>query len=135
MTEPAFAVPSRSLHLLAAAWGGLVGAIGLMVGLVLEPSSRHVVVGVAFLVGGFVAAARSPSRRVLDSLLALVLGYLLFSAFILLARLISEVAGPSAPDFADAGARTGLVTVAWALGGSVVGGVAATWVLRRQRGR
>lgn len=131
MTEPALAVSSRSFHLLAAAWGGLAGAIGLMIGLALEPTERHVVVGLAFLFGGYIAAARAPSLRLVHSLLAAAIGYAIFVVFILLANLISQAGGPDAPAFAASDSRTAALTVVWAVAGCLLGGLLATWLAYR----
>lgn len=104
-----------------------MGAIGLMIGLAFEPTERHVVVGLAFLFGGYIAAARAPALRLIHSLLAAAIGYVLFGLFILLANVISQAGGPDAPAFAESGSRTAAITAGWAIAGCLLGGILTTW--------
>lgn len=104
-----------------------MGAIGLMIGVPLDPEARYVVVAVAFLVGGFVAGARAPGSRLLHSLIAVVLGYIVFAVFIGIANVISEAGGPDAPEFASSGPRSGVIAAITAVLAAVAGGLAAKW--------
>ena len=132
MTETALAAPPRSLSFLASAWGGLAGAIGLMIGLALGSTAQDVVVGIAFVVGGAIAATRAPRRPVLHAVLGAAFGYAIFAAFILLANVISQLGGPDAPEFSESGSQAGVITAVWAVGGCVVGGVAGIWLSPRR---
>lgn len=105
-----------------------MGAIGLMIGLALEPTARHVVVGIAFLCAGSIAAARAPALGLGHALLAAALGYLLFVVFILLATVISQAGGPDAPEFAESGSRSAVITAVWAVVGCLVGGILMSWL-------
>lgn len=119
------------LEAVAAGWGGVVAAIGLMVGVGRDWPVRLVLVGLGFLVGGFLAGVRAGSNRMRHALAAAVAGFLLYAAFVTLAWVAHAIgSAPEPPDLVPGGAGEPLVTAAWAVLAALVGGAAAQAALR-----
>lgn len=124
-----------SLDLVAAAWGGVVGAIGLMVGTEQGWTLRLGAAAAAFLIGGFLAGVRAESRRRLHAVVATLVAYAIYAAFVAIATVISTAAGPDAPELAPGGLVPTLGVVLWAGVFAVLGATFAERWLRPSRRR
>lgn len=121
--------PSR-LDPIAATWGGLVAAVGLMAGTGRDWPLRLTAAAVAFALGGFLAGVRASARRPAHALAAAVVGYLLHAVYVALTRIVDAFAGPDPPALAPDGTRAWLFSAAWALVFSLIGGLIANSWLR-----
>ena len=118
---------------MAVGWGGLIAAIGLLVGAERGDVARTIAVAAAFLIGGFLAGIRAEVLRPLHAVVAALAAYGFHAVFVVFANLASVFGGPSAPGFVPGPARTWLVTALIGVAAAGVGGtMAATW-LRPQR--
>lgn len=121
-----FSPPARvgeRIDLIAAAWGGLAGAIGLMVGSGRDWPLRLLAAAVGFGLGGFLSGVRASSRRMAHAVVAWVAAYVIHAAFIALAGVIDALGGPDAPALVPGGAGAWLVACLWALAWSLAGAV------------
>jgi hypothetical protein len=83
----------------AAAWGGLVPAIALIVTSTQPETLRLVVAVVAFAVGGFLCGIRADNRRTLHGAAAALIGIAIYVAFIALTHVASWIGiGPDPLD-------------------------------------
>jgi hypothetical protein len=122
------------LEAVAAGWGGVVAAIGLMVGVGRDWPVRLAVVGLGFLVGGFLAGVRAGDNRMRHAFGAAVAGFLLYGAFVVLAWLAHGIgSSPEPPGLVPDGANEPVVTAAWAVLAALVGGAVAQAALRPSR--
>lgn len=121
--------PAR-LDPIAAAWGGLVASVGLMVAAGNGWPLRLALTGMAFLVAGFLAGVRARGRRGLHAAAAAAVGHVLHAAYIALARLLDAIGGPSAPALTSGGAGSWLLAALWGLLLALVGAALANWWLR-----
>lgn len=121
---------------IAAAWGGLVGAIGLLSGSGRELPARVLIVLVAFAVGGFLAGVRAIARRQAHALAAVVVAYGLGAAFVVVAAVADLLGGPNPPSFIPHGPRDSAVAAVAAVAAAFVGGaVANRWLRPVSRGK
>lgn len=114
---------------IAAGWGGLTVAIGLLAGSPRDLAQRIAIVCVLSLVGGFLAGVRAIGRRTAHAVAAWTVGVGMFAAFVLATALVDLFGGPHhariAPDgLGRSGVVLGLSLVA-ALGG---GTLASSWL-------
>lgn len=118
---------------MAVGWGGLIAAIGLLVGAERGDVTRAIAVVASFLIGGFLAGIRAEVLRPLHSVVAALAAYAFHALFVMFGSLASILGGPSAPRVVPGPTRTWLLTallgVVVAIGGGLI---AATW-LRPQR--
>ena len=121
--------PSR-LDPIAAAWGGLVAAVGLMVGAERDWPLRLTAAALAFCLGGFLAGVRASARRPAHALAAAVMGYLLHAVYVALARIVDAFAGPDPPALAPDSTRAWALAAVWALIFALIGGLIANSWLR-----
>jgi hypothetical protein len=106
---------------IAAAWGGLAGAIGLMAGSGRDWPARLAITAVAFGLGGFLAGVRAMGRRLAHAVASWVAAYAIHTAFILLATAIDIFGGPDAPALLAGGASAWGIAAGWALLWSLAG--------------
>lgn len=118
---------------MAVGWGGLIAAIGLLVGAERGDVTRAIAVVAAFLIGGFLAGIRAEVLRPLHSVVAALAAYAFHALFVMFGSLASVLGGPSAPRVVPGPTRTWLLTALLGVVVAIVGGlIAATW-LRPQR--
>lgn len=121
---------------IAAAWGGLVGAIGLMTGSRRELAARLVITCAAFAVGGFLAGVRTIDRRAAHAVASWIAGHALWVAFVVLAALADVLGGPDPPSLIPGGSSNTLLAVLAALASALAGGwVANSWLRPTGRSR
>lgn len=118
---------------MAVGWGGLIAAIGLLVGAERGDVTRAIAVVASFLIGGFLAGIRAEVLRPLHSVVAALAAYAFHALFVMFGSLASVLGGPSAPRVVPGPTRTWLLTALLGVVVAIVGGlIAATW-LRPQR--
>lgn len=121
--------PASRIDPIPVAWGGLVAAIGLMVGGGREWPARLAIAAVSFGLGGFLAGVRAADRRPAHAAAAGVAGYVIHAAFIAIARAIDALGGPDAPALVPGTARDWAVAAGWALALAFIGGlIANAWL-------
>ncbi len=118
---------------MAVGWGGLIAAIGLLVGAERGDLTRAVAVVVAFVIGGFLAGVRAEVLRPLHAAVAAIAAYLFHGLFVVVGHLASVLGGPSSPGFVPGSTRTWLLTALLGLFAAMFGGVIAMIWLRPQR--
>ena len=118
---------------MAVGWGGLIAAIGLLVGAERGDLTRVVAVVVAFLIGGFLAGVRAEVLRPLHAVLAAIAAYAFHALFVVVGHLAGVLGGPSSPSFVPGPTRTWLLTALLGLVMAIAGGVFAMIWLRPQR--
>jgi hypothetical protein len=106
---------------IAAAWGGLAGSIGLMVGSGRDWPARLLITAVAFGIGGFLSGVRAMARRLAHAVAAWVAAYAIHATFIVLATAIDIGGGRDAPALAPGGASAWAIAAGWALLWALVG--------------
>lgn len=110
---------------IAAGWGGLVGAIGLMVSADRGWFLQGALLAVAFLVGGYLAGVRAGGRRVAHGAASWVAAHLLHVAFIAAAAVIDLFGGPDPPALAPDGGNAWLYAAGWTLAWALLGAYGA----------
>lgn len=106
---------------IAATWGGLAGAIGLMVGSGRDWPLRLIAAAIAFALGGFLAGVRASSRRLAHGVAAWFAAYVIHAAFIVIATLVDALGGPAAPTLMPGGGGAWLTAAVWALAWALAG--------------
>lgn len=121
---------------IAAAWGGLVGAIGLMTGSRREMASRLVITCAAFAVGGFLAGVRTIDRRAAHALASWAVGHAMWVGFVVLSAIADGLGGPDPPSLTPGGHTDTLTAAAAALAAALAGGwLANSWLRPGRQGR
>ena len=121
----------RRIDPIAAAWGGLVGGIGLVVAGPRELTLRIVIVVVVGIVAGFLTGMRAIRHRVLNAFAAWVAANVFYLAFVLAASLVHGATGRShAPALLPGGLRTWGIVTAVGLVATIAGGMIADAWLR-----
>ncbi len=121
---------------IAAAWGGLVGAIGLMTGSRRELAVRLLIVGAAFALGGFLAGVRTIGRRAAHAAAAWGVALGLYVAFVVMSAIADILGGPDPPSVKPGGWGATLLTAAVGLLAALAGGaVANSWLRPGGQGR
>lgn len=118
---------------MAVGWGGLIAAIGLLLGAERSDVSRGVAVGIAFLIGGFLAGVRAEEFRPMHAVLAAFAAYAFHALFVVVGHVAAFLGGPSAPGFIPGSTRSWLLTALMGVLLAGVGGTVATAWLRPQR--
>lgn len=118
---------------MAVGWGGLISAIGLLVGAERSTLVRAVAVGVAFLIGGFLAGIRAEELRPMHAVLAALAAYAFHALFVVIGHVAALLGGPSGPAFVPGSTRGWLLTALLGVVLAGVGGAVATAWLRPQR--
>jgi hypothetical protein len=122
--------PSGRIDPIAAAWGGLVGGVGLMAGGPRDLAARLAIVAAAFLLAGFLAGVRSIARRVVHAAYAWAVAQGLYLVFVALATVGSALGGPDPPDALPGTGEEWLLVTAASLVCAVLGGALANSWLR-----
>ena len=121
---------------IAAAWGGLAGAIGLMAGSGRDWPARLLITAVAFFAAGFLAGVRAAGRRRVPGAGAWAAAYAIHAGFVLLASIIDAFTGPDAPALVPGGGRAWLLAALWALAFALAGAaVVNRWLVPAGRRR
>jgi hypothetical protein len=118
---------------MAVGWGGLIAAIGLLIGAERGDVARVAAIVVAFGIGGFLAGVRAEILRPLHSAIAAVAAYAFHAVFVVVGHVASILGGPSAPAFVPGATRTWLLTALLAVLVAMSGGIVAMTWLRPQR--
>jgi hypothetical protein len=108
---------------IAATWGGLACAIGLMIGAGRDWPARLAITAIAFGIGGFLAGVRASGRRLAHAAAAWLAGYIIHAGFIALATIIDVFVGPTAPDLIPGGAGAWALAALWTLVWAMLGGM------------
>jgi hypothetical protein len=121
----------RRIDPIAAAWGGLVGGIGLVVAGPRELTIRIGIVIVVGIVAGFLTGMRAIRHRVLNAFAAWVAANIFYLVFVLAANLVHGATGRGhAPALAPGGLRTWGIVTAISLVATIAGGMIANALLR-----
>jgi len=121
---------------IAAAWGGLVGAVGLMAGSGRELATRLAIVVLVFAIGGFLAGVRAISRRLAHAAAACVLAYGLYVVFVIVASLADLVGGRDRPSLIPGGwSASGAALVAAVVAAMAGGAIANSWLRPAGQGK
>jgi len=123
------------VDLIAAAWGGLVASVGLMVAGDRDLAIRLALTALTFFVGGFLAGVRAASRRRRHGVIAAFLGIAIFAAFVALANAIATRTGPDPPELAPGGATETAAVLLWSVAFAFLGATLAHRWLRPSRRR
>ncbi|MFN8108904.1 MAG: hypothetical protein U0Y82_03540 [Thermoleophilia bacterium] len=119
-----------------AAWGGLVGAIGVMVGGGHSMPIRLSIAVVAYALGGFLAGVRAGTRRLPHALAGWVVSIAIALAFVLLSAAAHVFGADSEAELLPGGAGATLTTLAVGLAGCAAGGLLAhRWLRPKARRR
>ena len=125
----------RRLDPYAAAWGGVIGAVALMVGSGLGLVTRFVIIGVTFVVAGAAAGLRALADRQLNATGAWATAHVLAVAFVVLSGLITVLVGPDGPPLFPGGFTTTLTAAVLALFAALLGAVMTNrWLTPRGSG-
>ena len=124
---------------MAVGWGGLIAAIGLLVGAEQSNLTRLIAIALAFPFGGFLAGVRAEELRPLHAFLAAGAAYVFHALFVVVGHLANALGGPGAPAFVPGPTRTWVLTGLLAAFLATVGGsIAMFWLQprddRRRRG-
>lgn len=115
---------------IAAGWGGLTLAVGLMAGSPREMAERIAIVGVLSFIAGFLAGVRAIGRRIAHALAAWVVGVAIYVAFVAVTRIVDLFGGPDGAELLPDGMRTSLVALGVSLLAVLCGGALANSWLR-----
>lgn len=119
----------RRLEPMAVGWGGLIAAVGLLVGAERSNVTRLLIVVVTFALGGFLAGIRAEDLRPVHGVFAAVAAYLFYSLFVIVGHLVDFAGGPVAPEFMPGANRDWWLSAAvGAVAGLVGAAVAAAWL-------
>ena len=121
----------RRLDPIAAAWGGLIGGIGLVVAGPRELALRVLIVVGVGVVAGFLTGVRAIRNRVLNAFAAWVAANVFYWAFAIVATGVHTATGRGhSPAFLPGGLRTWSAVTAVSLAATLVGGAIANGLLR-----
>ena len=119
----------RRLEPMAVGWGGLIAAIGLLVGAERSNFTRIVILAVTFAFGGFLSGIRAEDLRPVHGILAAIAAYVFYSLFVVVGHVVELAGGPAAPEFMPGPNREWWLSAAAATVAALVGaGVAASWL-------
>jgi peptidoglycan/LPS O-acetylase OafA/YrhL len=118
---------------MAVGWGGLMAAIGVLVGAERGSTMRIVALVVSFLLGGFLAGVRAHERRPLHAAVAAVAAYAFYGLFVVIGHIVDILGGPEPPSFMPGDNVDWGVAAAVALIAAIAGGLVASVRLRPGR--
>lgn len=120
---------ARRIDPIAAGWGGLAGAIGLLVGSPRDLAQRIVIVAVAFLLAGFLAGVRAIGARIAHAVAAWVAAIVVYLAFVAVTAVVDILGGPARAEPAPDGMGTSLVVLGVSFVAVLCGGsLANSWL-------
>lgn len=125
----------RRLDPYAAAWGGVIGAIGLMAGSGLGLPARFIVIGLTFAIAGVAAGLRAIANRQINATAAWVVAHLLALAFVTLSAVASLITGPAAPSLTPGGLSATVASALIGLFAALLGAVVTDHWLRPRKTR
>jgi len=121
----------RRIDPIAAAWGGLVGGIGLVVAGPRELGIRIVIVVVAGVLSGFLTGVRAIRHRIANAFAAWIVANVFYFAFVIAASMVHWITGRQhAPAFLPGGFGRWLVITLISLAATLIGGAIANTLLR-----
>ena len=121
----------RRIDPIAAAWGGLVGGIGLVIAGPRELAIRILIVVAAGVLSGFLTGVRAIRHRVANAFAAWVLANLFYCAFVIAAGIVHWITGRKhTPAFIPGGIGRWLVITLISLAATLIGGAVANSLLR-----
>jgi len=121
----------RRIDPIAAAWGGLVGGIGLVIAGPRELAIRIVIVLIAGVLSGFLTGMRAIRHRVANAAAAWIVANLFYFAFVVAASFVHWITGRQhAPSFFPGGIGRWLAITLISLVATLIGGVIANSLLR-----
>ena len=119
----------RRLEPMAVGWGGLIAAIGLLVGAERSNVTRLIILALTFAFGGFLAGVRAEDLRPVHGIGAAIAAYLFYSLFVIVAHLVDLAGGPAAPEFMPGTNRDWWIGAGVGAVAAFVGaGMAASWL-------
>lgn len=130
MTATARRRAGTRLDPIAAGWGGLTLAVGLMAGSPRDMAERIAIVGVLSFIAGFLAGVRAIGRRIAHALAAWVVGIAIYVVFVVVTRLVDLFGGPEGADLVPDGLRSTVVALGVSLLAVLCGGALANSWLR-----
>lgn len=128
---------SARIDVIAAGWGGIAAAIGLMLAGDRSWPWRLTIVAAGFGLGGFLAGVRAADRRLTHAVGAWLVAHAVYAAFAALAHLLGWLGGPDAPELMPGSRSAWLAATIWALACALGGGALTRHWLgsgRRRRG-
>lgn len=121
----------RRIDPIAAAWGGLIGGIGLVVSGPRELLLRIGIVVIVGIIAGFLTGMRAIRHRVANAFAAWIAANVFYTLFVLAASLVHNLTGRShAPAFCPGGVRTWAIVTGIGLLATIAGGLTANSLLR-----
>ena len=119
----------RRLEPMAVGWGGLIAAIGLLVGAERSTVPRLIILAFSFAFGGFLAGIRAEDLRPLHGIAAAIAAYIFYSLFVIVGHVVALAGGPSAPEFMPGANRDWWIAAGVGAVAAFIGaGVAASWL-------
>lgn len=115
---------------IAAGWGGLAGAIGLLVGSPRDIGQRVLIVAGMSLLGGFLAGVRAINARVAHAVAAWFVAVGIYVGFVALTWVADVVGGPAHAELVPDGATRSAAALGVSAAGMLVGGMLANSWLR-----
>ncbi len=114
---------------IAAGWGGLAGAIGLLVGSPREVSERLLIVAGTSVLAGFLAGVRAINARIAHAVAAWAVAVAMYAAFVVLTWAVDVLGGPAHAELIPDGLRTsGAVLGVSAIAALLGGALANSWL-------
>jgi hypothetical protein len=121
----------RRIDPIAAAWGGLVGGIGLVVAGPRELALRVAIVMIVGVIAGFLTGVRAIRHRIANAWVAWMLANLFYWAFVLAAHILHTLSARRAPPlYFPGGVRTWAIVTVMSLIATLVGAAVANTLLR-----
>ncbi len=120
----------QRIDAIAAAWGGLVGGIGLILAGPRELAIRVAITVIIGVVAGFLTGVRAGRNRIMNAAIAWVLANCFYVAYVIAAQIVHLITGPAAPALLPGGA-TEWAQVTLISGLAILGGGAVAHLLLR----
>jgi hypothetical protein len=121
----------RRIDPMAAAWGGLVGGLGLVIAGPRELTIRIMIVVIAGVISGFLTGVRAIRHRIANAFAAWVVANLFYFAFVIAASIVHWLTGRQhAPAFLPGGIQRWLTITLVGLIATLIGGGIANTLLR-----
>jgi len=87
----------QRIDAIAAAWGGLVGGIGLIIA---GPRELMIRIGITVIIGvvaGFLTGVRAVRNRIMNAAIAWILANCFYVTYVVAAQIVHLITGPAAP--------------------------------------